>query len=289
MKRRLGGGLLALTLGCAGSPAKVPPSAATPADASTGSQRAIPADLTEAIERSFLIGRELYMLDGVAALATDVLFEKISDAHYQALGGYLPLRESVEHGRAQDSFLVTFFTREHPPRVAYEVRVVPDELPAFVALSPPKPVSETMAELIRARQTAIDAMPPTRQPINPILLPAEFDGEEGSLVYLLAGTTTPHLAVFGQHFRALVPAGGSKPKYLLPLSSSALEVPTRGPKGEWVDALTVTHLVTDYPLETHVLTGLQFGMPVYVTTSRGSWRVSGGGRIAFLGAGESAE
>jgi hypothetical protein len=49
------------------------------------------------------------------------------------------------------------------------------------------------------------------------------------------------------------------------------------------EALTITHLVTDYPLETHVFTSLLVRLPVYVLTSRGTWRVNGD-QIAFLGA-----
>jgi hypothetical protein len=47
-------------------------------------------------------------------------------------------------------------------------------------------------------------------------------------------------------------------------------------------AMTITHLVTDYPLETHVFTSLLLHLPVYVATSRRMWRVNGD-QIAFLG------
>lgn len=60
-------------------------------------------------------------------------------------------------------------------------------------------------------------MPPPRQPINPVLLPGEINDEKGVLVYLLAGTKQPNVAVFGQHFRSLVPLGGSSVSCMMPL------------------------------------------------------------------------
>ena len=43
----------------------------------------------------------------------------------------------------------------------------------------------------------------------------------------------------------------------------------------------VTHLVTDWPLETHVFVSLQWHLPVYVGTRRGIWRVNGD-KIALI-------
>ncbi|MDD9934679.1 MAG: hypothetical protein OXT09_13805 [Myxococcales bacterium] len=54
-----------------------------------------------------------------------------------------------------------------------------------------------------------------------------------------------------------------------------VEDPTRGPNGEVPEGLFVTHVVTDYPLETHVFTSLLIRMPVLVATSRGVWHVAG--------------
>jgi hypothetical protein len=125
-------------------------------------------------------------------------------------------------------------------------------------------------------------MPVSRQPVNPVLLPAEANGETGVLVYLLAGTKRPDVAVLGRHFRALVPIEGTSLTYLKPLSNSAMEIPTRDPYGEPVVGLGISHLVTDFPLETHVFTSLLHKTPIHVVTQRGAWRVDGE-RISFLG------
>jgi hypothetical protein len=236
--------------------------------------------LRDEIAKASAIGSQLYVLDKVAAIGTDVLLANVKDVEGQGLAGYLPLREGDDEGRPKDSFLVSFFTSEMPPRIAYEIRIAPDTAPEFRAHTPPKPAVPGFATLVQARQVAIAAMPSSGQPINPLVLPGE--GNDEVLVYLLAGTKTPHVAVFGRHFRALVPVGGTRVTYMMPLSNTALEVPTRGPKGEIPEALMVSHLVTDFPLETHVFTSLLVGMPVYVGTMRGSWRVDGN-KITYLG------
>jgi hypothetical protein len=259
------------TLGCATAPA-----ANRPDDkASVPEELPIPHDLRDHIGRSSAIGRQLYVLDKVAAIGTDVLVENIKTLEGKGLGGYIPLREGTDEGALKDSYMVTFFTSDSPPRIAYEIRVAPSAKPSYQAFDPPKAATSGFLALVQARQLAIDAMPPPRQPINPVLLPGEINGEKGVLVYLLAGTKQPNVAVFGQHFRSLVPIGGTSVSYMMPLSKTILEMPIRGPNGEEPEALVITHIVTDFPLETHVFTSLLLKKTVYVGTRRGIWRVAG--------------
>jgi len=265
-----------LTLGCAASP---------PRPLSQGKGLAheipIPQDLRDQIRKSCEIGRQLYVLDKVASIGTDVLLEKVKEIRGRGIGGYIPVQEGDEDGKPKQSFLVMFFTAETLPRIAYEIRVAPGVKPTFRAFDPPKAATLSLAAFIRARRTAIAAMPPTHQPINPVLVPGEANGERGILVYLLAGTKKPNTAVFGRHFRALVPITGTAVTYMMPLSNAALEMPTRGPNGEETAALMVSQIVTDFPLETHVFTSLLVKKPVYVATSRGVWRVDGD-KISFM-------
>jgi hypothetical protein len=246
------------------------------------SELPIPADLRDQIARSCAIGRQLYMLDKVAAIGTDVLFENVKDVETKGLAGYLPLQQVDDDGTPTDSYLVSFFTDETPPRIKYEIRIARDAKPIFQEFGPPKAVVPGFALLVRARQTAIAAMPKTGQPINPVLVPGGAYGEDGVLVYLLAGTNKSDVAVFGRHFRALVASDGGGVTYMKPLSNAVLEMPTRQPSGEPAAALMVTQVITDYPLETHVFTSLLVKMPVYVGTRRGVWRVNGD-KISFIG------
>jgi hypothetical protein len=257
-----------------------------PSEPSASPQRVvdlpIPPELHAKISRAELIGRQLYVLDKVSAIATDVLAAYSPNFRDEGLGGYLPLLEMDEQGRSTESFTVSFFTREDPPRVAYEVRMKPDMRPELEAFDPPKVATEWFVALVRARQMALSTLPPVHQPMNPVLVLASENGEEGVLVYLIAGTTTPNVVVFGQHFRVLVSDDESTPTYVMPMSKAPLEVPIHGgPKGAKSSALAVTHLVTDWPLETHVLASLQARLPVYVGTKSAFWRVDGD-KIALI-------
>jgi hypothetical protein len=268
--------ILLLTLGCVASPPPLPS-----LGKGVAHELPIPQDLREQIRRSCEIGRQIYVLDKVAAIGTDVLLENVKDVRSLGLGGYLPVQEGDEDGKPRQSFRVMFFTAETPPRIAYEIRVAPELKPTFQAFNPPKASTPSLATFVRARKAAIQAMPPSGQPINPVLVPGEANGEQGILVYLLAGTKKPNVAVFGRHFRALVSVTGTAVTYMMPLSNTALELPTRGPNGEAPEALLVSQIVTDFPLETHVFTSLLIKKRVYVATRRGVWRVDGD-KIALI-------
>jgi hypothetical protein len=71
-----------------------------------------------------------------------------------------------------------------------------------------------------------------------------------------------------------------------PLSMSRLVVPLRSPEmppDAKLSALTVTHLVTEWPLQTHVFVSLLHKLPIFVATSRGLWKIDGYQPIAYLG------
>lgn len=270
-------GVAFLLSGCAASPAQ----SRAPEQNDLPRDLPIPQEFQDQVRKSCAIGAQLYLLDKVAAIGTDVALANVGDLQAKGLGGYLPMREGDDDGTPRNSYLVVFFTDETPPRIAYEIRVAPDVKPDFESFNPPKTATPSLAALIRARQIAVSAMPPSTQPINPVIVPGEANEEHGMLVYLLAGTEKRNVAVFGRHFRALVPLGGTNVTYMMPLSNTALELPIKGPNGEKAVSLMVNHVVTDFPLETHVFTSLLLKMPVFVRTSRGLWRVDGD-TIAFV-------
>jgi len=241
----------------------------------------IPPEMLQQVHNSKIIGHQIYILDKVSAIATDVLMEKVPGYHEKNLAGYLPFREAGDDLRPKASYLVTFFTKDDPVRIAYEIRVRPGATPELAAFDPPKPALASFAHFARARQSAVAALPSHTQPINPLILPAELLGEKGMMVYLIAGTTKPNLAVFGRHYRVLIPEQGGPPSYVMPLSKSILELPTKSPNGDDIEGLLVTHILTDWPLETHVFVSLLTHKRVYVGTRVGIWRVDGD-KIAFI-------
>lgn len=145
--------------------------------------------------------------------------------------------------------------------------------------------------MIKARQSAINSVSKelVQQP-NPIVLKLA----NGIIVYLLSGTTKPNLAILGKHYRLEFSPDGEELKSTLmmservngfttdegvenlkqiePLAEDALEMPYN----DKTMVLTVTHIVTEYPLESHVFANLLYGVPIYVVTKRGLWLVEEG-------------
>ena len=171
----------------------------------------IPPKMREQVRNSEIIGHQIYVLDKVSGIATDVLMEKVPSFREKNLAGYLPFQEAGDDLRPKASYLVTFFTKDEPMRIAYEIRVKPGVTPEFAAFDPPKRALASFVHLANARQAAVAALPSHQQPINPLVLPAELLGEKGMIVYLIAGTTKPNLAVFGRHYRVLIPEQGGSP------------------------------------------------------------------------------
>lgn len=244
--------------------------------------RSIPADLKYAVRRAESVGRALYLLDRVGAIASDELTRRVGDPARLALGGYLPIRLADEDGAAENRFAVLFFTNETLPRAQFEVQVAPGMEAKFIRLEPPRDLSAAVLTLVAARQAAIQAKPETHQPVSPIVLPGAAMDQPGVLVYLLAGTQKENLAVLGQHFRVVVSQKDVTVSSVTPLSKSAIEIPTIAPRGDRVSELFITDPVAEYPLETHVLASLQSGLPLVVSTRRGSWFIEDG-KVAYWG------
>jgi hypothetical protein len=239
-----------------------------------------------AVERAERAGRMIYDHDQAAATGTDVLLENIKPRDQERLGGFLALLDAGTGSVQRSSFTVFFVGQGDDPRVLYRVRVPAKAggKSTFERVDPPAPPPLIASVLIRARQTAIARMPAVKQTMNPVVIPADsVTGEDGFLVYFLAGTKQPNVAVFGKHYRVLVSADGRTVKRFEPLSKGALEMRLLGPRpGKQAEFLIVTHDVTDAPLETHVFVSLLHRVSVFVLTRRGTWRVDGA-RITFLG------
>jgi hypothetical protein len=261
--------LVAFVMSCAKS--TVPPPSSPKSVASEPASQPIPADLRANVECSETLGVSIFLLDQAAARGSD------------ALGGYLAVKEADDTGRPKPSFMVSFFTAEDSPRIAYRIHVSLEAgvKPTVDEIKPPAAASDGERLLIRARQTAIAALREIVQPINPVVLPRQAIGQEGVLVYLLAGTKRPRVAVLGKHYRVLVSADGRSVTRFEPLSKAVIEMEAE--PGDTPVQINVSHILHDYPLETHVFASLLYRVPVGVVTARGLWIVDGA-KIFFLGA-----
>jgi hypothetical protein len=240
----------------------------------------IPADLAPSVEQSARLGRLIYEVDKASAIGTDVLRARVPDYRSRRVTGWLTLEEG-DAGGAGRAFSVLFYNDENPPRFVFKIRVPRTGEPTLEEYTPPEALNDEMMRLYRARRAAIAVAPTGRRRMNPVILPISTAGQPNSiLVYLLAAEMVPGQMVFGVHWRVLMSEDGFTIKDVKPLTKSALVVsdklPADVPPGAKLVAHMVSHLVTDWPLETHVFVSLLHkNVPIYVVTRRGLWLVIG--------------
>jgi len=276
-------------LGCAGVPKEVPNNDQTkhtnrtPPPSEDKATMPIPKELQEKISLSEALGGELYITDKMAAIGTDVMLENIKDPLKAGICGYTVLRDGDMEGQPTGSWSVKFFVNRSEPKIGYIVHISPPaSLPnpwvkRFEAVTPPRKHSGDELVLFHAVRTAVDAIPDKVQSLNPVLMPAFAIGENGFLVYLLAGAKKDNTVVFGKHYRVVVSMDGRSANKVEPLTKSVLEVPIAPPKPDGtMPSLFVTHLLGDYPLETHVFISLQHHKTLYVGTEKYLWRIREG-------------
>jgi hypothetical protein len=272
----------------------IEPLAAAPAPAAPPDRAAAapldPAKFEKQIAFSSRVGRIIYLHDRVSAIATDLLVDRVGEQGIRPVGGYVAVPDAGAERPA--SFTVSFFSHDAEPLVLYRVhvRVVVGAQGTVEEVSPPARPEGELARLIRARQTARAALPPTSQAVNTVVLPARpLLDEDGILVYLLAATKRSGVVVLGKHHRVLVSADGARVVRLEPLSKGIIEMSIVPPRpGAKTMGVAVSHSITEYPLETHVFGSLQNSIPIQVVTPGGAWEVDGD-HIRFAGAPWSRE
>lgn len=242
----------------------------------------LPPEAQQPVARALGIGRLLFEYDKVAAEGTDVMLAATDAADRANTGGYLVLR-------GEQRWSVVFFTKDEDPRISARITVEPGKPSVFQRVRPAEPASEAERIAIRARQAAIAAVPRIVQRLNPVVftgadavevrrLAGEIDGapsDEKVIVYLLAASARPNVAVLGRHYRAVARTDGTIEK-IEPMSKTALEIPGPPPgvKSGGV-FMFVTHVLGDWPTEAHVFASLLYRQSVFVITSRGNFHVEG--------------
>lgn len=221
----------------------------------------------ETIEK---LGRELYRKDALAASAFDLLFEKRPEAKKVKLSGWV-----TELGdRVSRVYLLK--SGEDGVKQGYVVIFADEKDPVIEAhLDEPLPKPVMLRRLARA--TAIDAIPGFYdRPYNFEVLD-DPDGE-GFIVYSLVATEDANEVVVGGHTRVTVSADGKKAESVNELSKSLLILSKTLPDaGKTVEGFTMSHIVSNTPIETHVFLSLMHKMPFYVVTDdKIVWKVEKG-------------
>lgn len=242
----------------------------------------LPTHLQEKIRLSETLGEALYASASMVTLGTGMMTDKVGNAKAAGVCGTVVFSEGGGAG-GSGSWLVAFFTNPKDPRVAYQVRLTPSSGPGavkkeFKAFQPPRKPADGELLLHRAIRSAVEAIPDRPgQPVTPVVLPGVVLGEDGLLVYLLAGSGRENVAVFGKHYRVLVSLDGQRAVKVEPLSGDVLETELGAPQQDGTRPfLYVTHLLGDYPLETHVFLNRLHRTDLYVLTDKYIWRIHDG-------------
>lgn len=239
--------------------------------------RPIPAQFVENVRQSELLGKKIFAHDAWAWVASDMV-EARGWRKKGVLSGWVVQDNPVG--------ATVHFMSKADPSISL-VRVVFPEFGISNAIvdENPQPLSDTMRSAVKARSAALQAkFPVMSERYNTVVLPASLVGKQGWLVYMLAATTNPDEIILGGHTRIWVSSEGEV-KDVFPLSKSIIRnvKPQNGPNGEKLDSMFVTHLVTEFPVETHLFFVLSYNIPLAVATQSGLWRVNTNATITYAG------
>ncbi|HEY0967617.1 MAG TPA: hypothetical protein VGD88_09520 [Opitutaceae bacterium] len=218
------------------------------------------------------LGVAIYEQDIRAAAATDVLFTKKIDPEKEGLRGWI-----VE---GDDKKMLVRFIREREGHLEafYDVTFDGKKKPAIAAPKDSR-LSDSQLAQFRARSLALKSITrPASQRYNFVIL--RDPESNGFLVYALAATTEANAVMVGGHYRFTISRDGERLERSDELFRSFMVLSTKPkdmPPGASLAALTMTTLVSDMPLETHVYLSLLHRMAFYVgTPDQHVWKVENG-------------
>jgi len=218
------------------------------------------------------LGVAIYDQDIRAATATDLLFAMKIDPAKEGLRGWIVEGDAkamlVRFIREKDGLFEAFYD------VTFEGKEVP-------VIAEPKNRKLTDAQIAqyKARSLALKNIKrPASRSYNFVILPDPVG--DGFLVYALAATTEPNAVMVGGHYRFTISRNGERLERSDELFRSFMVLSTKPkdlPPGATLEALTMTTLVSDMPLETHVYLSLLHRMAFYVgTPDEHVWKVQAG-------------
>lgn len=213
------------------------------------------------------LGQALYDQDIAAARGTDALLARFDGRPPANLAGWIVVGE----GRDQT---VRFLAREGDGiRAAYDIPVRSGRAGDVVEVADTVLPPEQQA-MFRARMTAADNMGSLRctPRYNAVVL--DDPDSDGWLVWLLASTNQSNQLILTGHYRFRISADGSEVLRRDQLSATCI-IQTADPAQGQLAGLTVSHIVSPQPVETHVFTSLLYRLPVYVVAGDKLYGVEG--------------
>jgi hypothetical protein len=250
----------------AGAPTTVPAETDTPFPASQLVQQNGPQ-----FRQAETLGRQIYVIDGAAALASTTLRHTGIDPQASGVIGWVT--EPVATG-----ILVRFVRQgRQGPEAAYDVTVDATGQAPVLARRDGAPLTPDQAGQFAAVQLALGRLD---QPCSKVYAPVAFrdPGTRNWRVYALPESTQRGVFLVGGHFRFLVSPDGSRilsGGRLPPPSCLAGELTSEGHRAV---ALAVAEPQSPIPTELHVFLSLRRQLPLIVLTQpEGTrWLVSNG-------------
>lgn len=219
--------------------------------------------------RVIAMGEAIFRQDQAAAAATDALIAHLNGAPPPAgFAGWIV----VDQGRDQ---LVRFVRMDgEVVRPAFDVPVRNGRAGPVTARETGDLSAPEQAQF-RARLTAANNIGRLRcsPQLNAVVL--DDPDSEDWLVWLLTSTNDANVVPMGGHYRFRISSDGSTVVRRDMLTNSCLPMSKAGPNGSRAVALTVSQIVSDGPVETHVFLSLQNAMPVYVAADGKVFEVNG--------------
>jgi len=218
------------------------------------------------------LGVAIFDQDTRAAVATDLLFAKKIDPRKEGLRGWIVEGDKekmlVRFIREKESVLEAFYD------VMFDARKKP-----VIAEPTDRKLSDHQHAQFKARSLALKNITrPASKNYNLVMLPNP--ARDGFLVYALAATTEANAVMVGGHYRFMISRDGERLERSDELFKSFMVLSTKPedlPPGTKLEALTMTTLVSDMPLETHVYLSLLHRMAFYVATpDQHVWKVQDG-------------
>jgi hypothetical protein len=219
------------------------------------------------------LGVKLYQQDKIASDGFEFLFTSHPAAKTLPLRGWIT--ECDETNRRV--FFIQGVDEQHPT-LAYTLTLLRDGS-AKVSDGRGDPLPDFVAKRYAARQAAIAAIPkfaPNRSYNFEVLDDPENKG--GFIVYALASSNDADEVVVGGHYRVTVSEGGTV-KQVDALSKDFLVLNKRqnDPKVSAHAGLSMPHVLSDTPVETHVYLSILHRKRLFVSTSeQDMWKVEEG-------------
>jgi hypothetical protein len=241
-------------------------------DAQAVAPKPIAADQQATVTQAEFLGRQMYLHDRAAWLATDaMLADKRMRKLKASIGGWVT--EPSAHG-----IRVIFVSRDTAPRRLYEIDIDEAERLSEATLESPSPLTAEHLAQLRARDlVAGQSFMMCAKQYNIVVMPSA----EGLRIYLMPSFAEMGVFPLGGYHRYEVDGAGGKILSSRSFTNGCIEhndAPKGLPKGATPSAGMFTHLLDPQPTEVHVFVSLYAKLPLMIMTvdNKTLWSVKKG-------------